>query len=1087
MRLDVSIPAGRRLRALILAVVVAAMPGVAPVVAVAAVGDVDTSFGTAGLVTTEFSDPGPSAANGLAVQADGKLVAVGQSSGRDPDFSVARFSAAGEIDAGFGVGGKVTTDLSDLADGTLGYLDDLAQAVLVQPDGTIVAVGSAERNIAMVRYTSAGALDTTFSGDGRQVVDVGAARGQSVARQSDGKLLVGGGGDFSSTAPATLARFNADGSLDTSFGTAGAATIPNSFFGASARGNVRAIAVQPDQSIVVAAAVPGKTQSDTLVVARFTPAGVLDTTFSGDGVAVVAPGSTPGASSSRSYALALQADGKIVVGGATGFSDSALIARLTTTGAIDTTFSGDGFATAGFSGPIRSLAVSSSGIYAAGKQSSAFGEQQAVARYTTAGDLDTAFSGDGIDVAAFPPSSGLGAMILQADGKPVVAGFAGGSGVLTDASSYGYYGGTGDFALARFSVTGGLDSAFSGDGMVTATFGGPDNAVAAATQPDGKLVVAGSVSEKRFGVARYAADGALDPSFSGDGTVAFNVGSSGGVAIGGPQALAVGTDGRIVVGGSRTLYGAFNAAAVARLDSSGALDNTFSGDGIADLANTLSYLSATLMQPDGKTIVAGGGFKVVRLLDNGGLDPSFDGDGAATASFADPASAYAAARQPDGRIVVVGGDYFDTKFAIARFNTDGSLDASFSGDGKTTVDVGPNSYATAVALQADGKIVVAGGNASSGSASAVARLNVDGALDTSFSGDGVADVGAYQARAVVVRSDGRIVVAGGIPESFAVGGDFEVTWLTSSGTPEPSVTGGGRRSTDFAGHGDGAAAVTLQPSGKPVVVGTAGMSSNMFGLVRYQAPALAVDTTPPLIAISAPTEGARFAQGSSVSAQFSCSDPGGSGVASCNGPATLDTGTAGAKTLTVVAVDNAGNRAEKSVGYVVDAPAGPPAGPAPDTGPGGPAGGGDSTVGVSGGNTSGGTTGSGGPVPLSDGQIKSALNGVAFPRGSAARIAALLRSGFTATFKAPGAGKVQVDWYFVPKGARLAAKQKPVKLGSGATTTSGPGTVKIKIALAAAGKKKLKAAKTLKITGKSTFTPTGKAPVSVTKAFTAKR
>lgn len=230
------------------------------------------------------------------------------------------------------------------------------------------------------------------------------------------------------------------------------------------------------------------------------------------------------------------------------------------------------------------------------------------------------------------------------------------------------------------------------------------------------------------------------------------------------------------------------------------------------------------------------------------------------------------------------------------------------------------------------------------------------------------------------------------------------------------------------------------------------------------------DTTPPLITVTTPTEGQRVQQGAAIQADFTCDDPGGSGVETCDGPATLDTETAGPKTLTVTAQDIAGNQASKSVNYTVDAK---PAAQTPAAA-----------------DTPRAQVLQPPPPPTfkaTDSQILAALSGVLAPTGKAARIGALLKSGYTFTFNAPAAGKLQITWYYLPKGAKLAAKPKPIALATGTTTATGTGPTRITIRLNAVGKRQLKKAKSLKITTKATFTPTGAQPVSTTKTTTLRR
>lgn len=195
------------------------------------------------------------------------------------------------------------------------------------------------------------------------------------------------------------------------------------------------------------------------------------------------------------------------------------------------------------------------------------------------------------------------------------------------------------------------------------------------------------------------------------------------------------------------------------------LDQTF---GLAGKVTTPSgYAYALALQSDGKILVAGNN-KVARYNSDGSLDPSFDGDGVATNAIA--ANGYDLAIQADGKIVVVGTKTVSSGrsyFAVAKFNSDGSPDTTFDGDGVLTTDIGENhDAANGVAIQSDGKIVAAGRAYPDafGDNITIARYNADGSLDTSFDSDGIVRTelgsGSCSAWDVAVQSDGKIVVVG---------------------------------------------------------------------------------------------------------------------------------------------------------------------------------------------------------------------------------------------------------------------------------------------------------------------------------------
>src|SRR5437773_237131 len=187
-----------------------------PLAACANPGDLDPSFGTGGKVTT------PSGSNGyinaLVLQPDGKLVAAGytQNNGSNSDFALVRYNADGSLDGSFGTDGIVTTLIQN---------GGFFEAVVLQPDGKLVAAGVGGGHFALVRYNADGSLDGTFGTGGKVITPIGsfADMAYALVLQPDGKLVAAGSTSNGSWAFA-LVRYNADGSLDGSFGTGGTVT-----------------------------------------------------------------------------------------------------------------------------------------------------------------------------------------------------------------------------------------------------------------------------------------------------------------------------------------------------------------------------------------------------------------------------------------------------------------------------------------------------------------------------------------------------------------------------------------------------------------------------------------------------------------------------------------------------------------------------------------------------------------------------------------------------------------------------------------------------------------------------------------------
>ncbi len=378
------------------------------------------------------------------------------------------------------------------------------------------------------------------------------------------------------------------------------------------------------------------------------------------------------------------------------------------------------------------------------------------------GDLDLSFGGTG---RVITPVSSSGyeveakSVAIQGDGKIVVAGYS----YISSSQTV--------IAVVRYNTDGSLDTNFNGNGKVTTPIGGlEDGGESVAIQSDGKIVVAGrsyiSSSQTNFAVVRYNADGNLDSSFNGTGKVT----TPGGYA----QGLAIQSNGKIVIVG-HSFIGENDSFAVMRYNTNGSLDMSFNGTGMVTtpFGGYSSAAYSVAIQSDGKLVVAGSSndsLAVVRYDTNGSLDTSFNGSGRVTTPIGNGAGLkMTVAIQSDGKIVGAGSSINGNKenFAIVRYNTNGSLDTSFNGNGKVITSIGnsSNDEAEGIAIQSDGKIVVAGSsddfNAGSNNTVAVVRYNANGSLDTSFNGIGKVNLDeAVYPRSVAIQGNGRIVVAG---------------------------------------------------------------------------------------------------------------------------------------------------------------------------------------------------------------------------------------------------------------------------------------------------------------------------------------
>lgn len=398
------------------------------------------------------------------------------------------------------------------------------------------------------------------------------------------------------------------------------------------------------------------------------------------------------------------------------------------------------------------------------------------------GDLDSGFGLGGKVVTHVGFGDRVEALAIQGDGKIIAAGQSGSRGIY-DAF---------DFALARYNTDGNLDQAFGSGGIVrTDFFGDEDHISSIALQSDGKIVAVGkarSGAVSYFGVVRYNTDGSPDGTFGAGGKLVTSFAGYGDNA----HAVVIQPDGKILVGGSaqvisKTISGEITFGfALARYNQDGRLDTEFGERGKVT-SEFDGICTRLVLQPDGKVIAGGtittretnSDFALARYNADGSLDAAFGNDGKVTTDFnkwADILSALVL--QPDGKIVVAGDVdppdplHNDSQPCVARYNPDGSLDSTFGNRG-TVID-GNFIAARAIALQDNGKIIVAGlgSKQKSDGDFALARYMTNGNVDTSFGNGGMITtsfLGSDDAFALALLPDGRIVAAGATygPEFFS--------------------------------------------------------------------------------------------------------------------------------------------------------------------------------------------------------------------------------------------------------------------------------------------------------------------------------
>jgi len=325
------------------------------------------------------------------------------------------------------------------------------------------------------------------------------------------------------------------------------------------------------------------------------------------------------------------------------------------------------------------------------------------------GSLDPDFGDNGIVRTSFGKWYNYSrSMALQADGKILLAGTAN----MMDSAN---------LAISRYTTGGNRDLTFSVDGIVLTDFGpSVDDAYSVLVTPNGKIVLAGCGYTGidyhwDFLVVRYNSDGTLDQSFGENGRAYSNLSGSNEFA----YAACLQEDGKIVTAGHE--YETLDIVLM-RFNTDGSLDNTFGTEGkvATDIDHVINEAYCLAIQPDGRIIAAGStqytsvnmDITLVRYNPDGSLDNTFSVDGIVVTSFSEYTDvAKAIALQTDGKILIAGGsdDGVDCDVVLARYNPDGTLDHSFNENGKVITDISCNSvYANAMVIQPDNKIVVAG-------------------------------------------------------------------------------------------------------------------------------------------------------------------------------------------------------------------------------------------------------------------------------------------------------------------------------------------------------------------------------------------
>jgi uncharacterized delta-60 repeat protein len=640
-------------------------------------------------------------------------------------------AAAGDLDTSFNPGIGVTSGGSVLA---IAAQDDgklLLSGFFTSYDGTSCN--------GLVRVNSGGAIDPSFhSGAGPRTVIY------SILAQNDGKILIGGHlNTYDGVSRNGVARLNGDGTLDSTFNPGDGITNGISL-------SIRALAIQPDQKILLGGVFNSYNGTARNRIARINSDGSLDNSFD--------PGT---GASSTVRAISIQNDGKIIIGGVfTSFNGVArnYVARLNGDGALDPTFVGGLQTFVGGLAGVYSLATQPDGKIILGGLFNVSAVASMLVRVNSDGTFDSLFT--------TAMGGTVHAVSLQNDGKILMAG------------NFNDYNGTGRNRIARANSNGSLDATFDpGAGAAGGRFDSLTVTSSLATQT-GKILF-GSIFTSyaglnRAGIVRINDDGSLDASFDPGNGAAAN---------GFVYRMAIQNDGKILIGGHFTGYNNGRRNGIARINQDGSLDSSLD-PGIGTEEN--STVTSLVIQSDGKVLI-GGSFTTYNGVNRTGF-ARINSDGSVDNTF-NPATngiVTAIALQDDGRIVV-GGFFTSVQGAsrnhVARLNADGTLDTSFDPSA-----IGINGTINTVAIQKDGKILFGGDfpTADGSSQTALVRFNADGSLDESFK-----PPTANHLNTIVLQDDGRILIGGSQEIVFNNGvSRFGVARLNSDGSLDTSFDPG---------------------------------------------------------------------------------------------------------------------------------------------------------------------------------------------------------------------------------------------------------------------------------------------------------
>jgi len=736
-------------------------------------GSVDADFGTDGIVTTDFNYSEGS--EFVATQSDGKIVSVGWASfSGKTDFAIVRYNIDGSLDDSFGTNGVVMTDFgSDYNALEHDYDYNVAHSMAFQADGKIVVVGNSRSHdssgrFALVRYNSNGSLDSTFGSMGKVregLISRSIDGCTDVAIQSDGKIVVVGTSSLNLNRDFLLARYNRDGTLDESFGIDGFVTTDIG----ETNNYAKSLAIRFNGQIVVAGTSSNESKDFTLV--RYNSNGSLDRTFGTDGIVFTDFGGSDDVVSS----MAINDGIKIAVVGYSSIDDDNSDIALALYNLDGSLISHRNANIRGTNNKAYSVVFHRSGDIVV---ASSFKIDRIVHSALT--KYCTNCIPENLDLNLFFGPNENGIVTTELDEGIRNNGYC----VTTQADGKIFTTGRHSFELAKYNRNGSLDNTFGTDGRVRTEFKGIPKPKKLVIKSNGKIIVAGSVYDLNrrayFMLAQYNRNGLLDRRFGNRGIVItdfsdYEHNHARDFVYDRANSVAIQSNGKIVVVGySRS------GIAIARYNSNGTLDNSFGNNGKIRTHFGGSVCGEdVVIQSNGKILVAGGAysdesgarFALVRYNSDGSLDITFGSNGIVTTDIIDGNgdAGKSVVIQSTGKIVVIGSSSDNGIIALARYNSDGSLDNTFGTDGKLTTDVGNEMLTENAVIQPNGKIVVIASKFNSYE-SILVRYNKNGSLDNNFGTNGIVTPNIeYVGTGLSLQFDGKILLAGSHFRNFAIG------------------------------------------------------------------------------------------------------------------------------------------------------------------------------------------------------------------------------------------------------------------------------------------------------------------------------